>query len=70
MEYFHIVFPRGNKTKLSVVGFSDAMHYELNDYSVASRKEFTDESLAIDYAKELAEKHGLKYEGDDDGYLD
>ena len=67
---FYIVFPSGEKTKLSVVELSDACNYEINDYDRASRREFTDEQICIVYAKSLAKQHGLKYNGDSDGFLD
>lgn len=67
---YHIIFPKGDRTKLSVIELSEAMHYELSDYAVASRKEFYDNEECIEYALELAKKHKLQYIGDNDGYLD
>jgi hypothetical protein len=69
-EKYFIIFPSGDKSKLSLVRLTPPMEYEINDYSVASRKDFHDKEEAIKYAKELAESHGLHYVGDDDGFLD
>ena len=71
MSYF-IVYPGGDRNKLSIINLSDAMRYELSDYAVASRKEWWDseQKEAIEYAKNLAKEHNKEYIGDDDGYLD
>lgn len=72
MSNWYIIYSCGNKKKLSVVEICESLQYELNDYSVASRKSFTDEESAIKYAKSLAVEHGLDYDGPCDGhdYLD
>ena len=51
---------------------TEAMKYEINEWALASRKEFTDKDIAVAYAKELARKHNIEYviDVDDDGYLD
>lgn len=69
---YYIVFPGGDRDKLCLVNLSESMAYEINDYDVASRREFYDDQHdeAVEYAKKLAFDNGLKYEGDDDGYLD
>ncbi len=69
MAYF-IIFPRGDRNKISIVELSEHMRYELNDYAVASRKEFQEVEEAIEYAKELAKDNNKEYIGDDEGYLD
>lgn len=69
-ETHFIIFPGGDRTKLSVVSLNDAMRYEINDYARASREEFHEIEEAVEYAKLLATEHGLSYIGDDDGYLD
>lgn len=58
---YYIVFPRGDKRKLSIINLSDSCSYELSDYSVASRKSFIDDDSegAITYAKQLAKTHNL-----------
>ncbi len=69
MTYF-IIYPQGDRSKLSVAELSDAMLYEKSDYAVASRKEFWDKDEAIEYTKQLAKENDLRYVGDSDGYLD
>lgn len=59
---YYIIYPRGDRSKISVVEIVDALDYELSDYAVASRQSFTDPNEAVPYAKELAKTHGLKYE--------
>lgn len=65
-----IIFPSGDKTKLSTTYLTSCTYYEKNDYAVASRHEFTDEDEAINYCKQLAKENNLIYDGDDDGFLD
>lgn len=69
---FYIIYPSGDKSKLSVVEIPDSMSYELSDYSVASRNDFRVEDEARVYARELAKKHHKLFVGDEDGeeYLD
>jgi len=67
---FFIIYPRGDKNKLSVIELDSCMRYELSDYAVASRKDFYDNDEAVIYAKQLAKENNLQYEGDQDGYLD
>lgn len=65
---FYLVFPGGDRTRISVVELANSRDYELNDYAVASRKNFCDEAEAREYGRELAELHGLVF--NNDGYLD
>lgn len=67
---YHIIFPRGDRQKISVIELSDSMRYELSDYAVASRKEFYDIQECKDYAKELAKINNIQFIDDDEGYLD
>lgn len=69
---FHIVYPCGNRSQLKVVEITWACSHELNDYSVASRQDFSSYKEAADYAKELAQKHGKEFIPDEDepDYLD
>jgi len=69
MPYF-IIFPSGDRTKISVVEITNSLRYELSDYAVASRREFLDKPSSITYAIGLAREHNLTYVGDDEGYLD
>lgn len=66
---FHIVYPCGDKTKLSVAEVYPA--YEINDYSVASKQSFTEEEEANKYCRQLAKENNLICEinGDND-FLD
>lgn len=59
---YHIVYPRGDRSKICVVEIVDALSYELSDYALASRNSFTDPDEAVAYAKELAKTHNIKYE--------
>lgn len=64
-----IVYPRGDRGKLCVVEICWGLEHEINDYAIASRRRFFgDRDGARAYARELADKHGLRYEADD--YLD
>lgn len=70
-ETFFIIFPGGDRNKISVTGLTGSMKWEIKDYAVASRREFyDDEEGAVKYAKELAAMHGKEYVGNSDGYLD
>lgn len=69
---YYIVYPCGDRSQLSVVEIVDALDYELDDYAVASQKNFDDENEAVKYAEELALKHGkkMKYPHNYKDYLD
>jgi hypothetical protein len=62
-----IVYPRGDRTKLSLAEICFGMEYEKSDYSIASRKEFYEDLPgAVEYIRELARKHDLSLELDSD----
>jgi hypothetical protein len=67
---FYIIYPRGNKNKISVIELSIHCEYELRDYAVASRKTFYDEKSVNEYAKNLAKINNLIFESDEPDYLD
>ena len=69
-EKYFIVYPCGDKTKLTIISLTPAMEYELNDYDVASRKSFTDQLLCRKYAIDLAKENNLEYIPQDKEYLD
>ena len=70
-HYYYIVYPSGDKSKLTVVELSETCKYELNDYAIASRKEFITELEATEYARKLANKYALVYCGSSSNdYLD
>lgn len=58
---WHIVYPCGDRKRLSVVEICAGLEYELSDYAVASRESFDDPESADGYAAELAKKHGLEF---------
>jgi hypothetical protein len=74
MSQWIIVYSRGNNKRLAVVEISRGLEYEINDYSVASRKRFHDtdeksgEREAVEYARDLAARHGIEF--DHRGLLD
>lgn len=70
IETYFIIYPYGDKTKLSVTSLNQYMYYEKDEYAVASRREWDNEEEAIVYAKQLAKEHGLQYVGDKNDYLD
>lgn len=61
---YHIVYPCGDTSKLSVVEIVPALSYELGDYRVASRQSFSSVKEANAYARDLAEKNNLVFEAD------
>ena len=71
---FHIVYPCGDRSKLTVIELAAAVSYELSEYAVASRHSFTNMKAASDYARTLAKDNGLIFKPgkDQDGneYLD
>ena len=73
MSTYHIVYPRGDRSKLSVVEICAGLEYELDDYAVASRETFYDRPSAYEYAISLAKVNRLTYVRDDEDppdYLD
>ena len=72
---FYIIYPGGDRSKISIVELNDAMKYELDEYALASRQDFEDIDETITYAKGLAEEHNKSYvgaslDGTDNDYLD
>ena len=59
--FFIIIFPRGDRKKLSIAEISQSMSYEKEEYLVASKNDFFDVQEACEYAKVLALKNGLEY---------
>jgi hypothetical protein len=54
--FYRIVYPRGNRSELSVVQVYD---YEEDEYDIASSKLFHDRETATEHMRVLAERHGL-----------
>ena len=67
---YHIVYPCGDRSALSVVEICNGMEHELTDYDVASRESFSRESDAEEYATELARKNKKEFRGNQPEYLD
>lgn len=59
---YHIVYPRGDKSRLTVIDMQNSVSYELSDYSLAYKDEFLTSKEAISVARKLAEKYNLKYD--------
>mgnify|MGYP006381573899 CR=1 FL=1 len=67
---YFIVYPGGDRTKLSVCHESTYTEYEIKYYDLASRKRWDNPEEANTYCKTLAKENNLIYVNDDDGYLD
>ena len=64
---YMVIYPRGNRSKLAVAQVRD---YEREEWALASRRTFGDDrEAAVEYMIELADRHGLSYEGQQH-YLD
>ena len=74
MDKYYIIYPKGDKTRLSIISLCPSSEHEIFDYRVASREEFYDIDECMEYDNHLARKHNLqlekfKKEGEED-YLD
>jgi hypothetical protein len=59
MPTYHIIYPRGDRSKLNVLQcFND---HEVLEYDVASRSTFYSFKEAYDYGKKLAQNHGKEF---------
>ena len=65
IDSYRIVFPRGDRKKLTVAW---VLSYEEDEYCFASRECFSDEDEAEKRMIELAEHHGLEHDGSKDPY--
>jgi len=70
MNYWMVIYPRGDRTRLSIACVVDC---ELNDWALASERQFANSSEGEQecraYMEKLGQKHGLSYPKRDD-YLD
>jgi hypothetical protein len=70
MNYWMVIFPRGDRTRLSIACVVDC---ELNDWALASERQFPNtpegEEDCRTHMEELGKKHGLSYPVKN-GYLD
>lgn len=53
---YYIIFPKGDRTRLTVKEISDE---DLCDYALASLQDFIEESDAIEYAKQFAKAYNI-----------
>lgn len=60
MQRYIIVYPKGDKSKLSIALSWD---YEEKEYAIASRRWFNRQNDAIIYAKDLAKENNKLYNG-------
>lgn len=64
---YMVIYPGGRRSVLDVAYVRD---YEKDDWDLASRREFEDETIAKAYAGELSEKHGIPLAWKPSGILD
>jgi hypothetical protein len=69
-SYHLVIYPGGDRSKLSVAELPSGIYYEKDDYALASRNDFyNDRPGAVAHAKALAAEHGLNYVGSrEDGH--
>lgn len=61
MLNYMVVYPKGDRTRLSV---AQVLDYEQSDWALASMQKFGyDKQACREYMIELAEKHNLDYDG-------
>lgn len=65
IDSYRIVFPGGNRKKLTVAW---VLSYEEDEYCFASREYFDDEIEAEQRMIELADQHGLEHDAAKDPY--
>ena len=72
IKYYYIMWST-DFNKINVyVSYTDDIQKAKREmfYDLASRKVFSEESIAADYAKTLAKEFNIKYIGDTNNYLD
>lgn len=71
-EVFFIVYPGGDKSRLSIASVYSHCMYEKSDYALASRMDFYEEEEALKYCRKLARENNLLFDGGSNGncYLD
>ena len=65
--YFLIYTGEGRNT-IEVTDIQGNMLYERDEFREVNDKDFYDKDEAIEYARDLAKRHGLKYGGFDSRY--
>ena len=71
-SFWIVIYPRGDRTKISVAEIFRSSSYEKDEYDLASRRELASEIEAAAYGRSLAKIHGLAFAGKShtDGILD
>ena len=64
-EIYLIVYPKSDKSRLSLVALERCNQHEINDYHLASRHVFSDRAEAVEYAQKLALENGLSLSSSD-----
>lgn len=68
---FYIIFARGDRNSLMILELTIGNEFELENYIVASRRDFSSYDEAYEYAAELAKKHNKSLESENKNtYLD
>lgn len=65
-NFYVIIYSNRLETTLSVAEISWACEHEMNEYLLASKKQYTDRKEAVKRAKKLAYENGLSFQPDDD----
>jgi hypothetical protein len=58
---FHIIHPRGDRKKVTVLDLGEYEKYELEHYTLASGRTFENLKGAITHARRMSEVHGIEY---------
>lgn len=59
--FYFLCYPRGDRTKITVVDLANCVAYERDEWLNVNDLTFQSQTEAIEYAKDLANKHGLEY---------
>ena len=60
--FYFLCYPKGNKSRITVIDEQQSLHYEKHDFSLVNDLEWNNSKDAIDYAEKLAEKYNFIYE--------
>ena len=59
--FYFLAYPSGEKDKITVIDLAYCVDYERSDWCNVNDMTFYSHTEAINYARNLAKKHGLKY---------
>lgn len=59
--FYFLCYPRGDRTTITVIDLSYTCSYERDEWSNVNDMTFYTPEVAIEYAKDLAHRHNLKY---------